>query len=77
MNGCGGTSRPQPARWQNGQHGSAQPRLIPMTKKKDDPDETEGRALYRARAEALAQAQLAMGKRRVKLGDDKAPREDK
>lgn len=35
-----------------------------------DPDETAGRALYRARAEALARAQLAMGQRRVRLKDD-------
>lgn len=32
----------------------------------DDPDETEGRHLYRARADALAKAQVSYGKRRVK-----------
>ena len=33
----------------------------------NDPDETEGRALYRARADALANAEIAYGKRAVKL----------
>jgi hypothetical protein len=33
----------------------------------DDSDETEGRRLYRAQANALAKAQIAMGKRRSKL----------
>jgi hypothetical protein len=33
----------------------------------DDPDETEGRKLYRERADALANAQLAMAKRKFKL----------
>lgn len=33
----------------------------------DDPDETEGRKLYRARAEALATAQVSYARRRVKL----------
>jgi hypothetical protein len=31
------------------------------------PDETEGRKLYRARAEALARAQVNMARRPVKL----------
>lgn len=33
----------------------------------DDSDETEGRLLYRARADALAKAQIAMARRKVKL----------
>jgi hypothetical protein len=33
----------------------------------DDSDETEGRKLYRAHADALARAQVSMGKRRIKL----------
>jgi hypothetical protein len=33
----------------------------------NDPDETEGCALYRARADALARAQAAIARRRVKL----------
>jgi hypothetical protein len=37
----------------------------------DDSDETEGRRLYRAQADALAKAQVAMGKRRVRLAEDK------
>lgn len=37
----------------------------------DDSDETEGRRLYRARADALAKSQVAMGKRRFKLAEDK------
>ncbi len=36
----------------------------------DDSDETEGRKLYRAKADALANAQIAMGKRRVKPIND-------
>lgn len=32
-----------------------------------DPDETEGRALYRAQADALARAQMSMARRRVTL----------
>lgn len=35
----------------------------------DDSDETEGRRLYRAKADALAQAQVAYGRRRVKLAE--------
>lgn len=41
-----------------------------MTERADDSDETEGRALYRARADRLAQAQVAMAKRRVKRDTD-------
>lgn len=37
----------------------------------DDSDETEGRRLYRARADVLAKSQIAMGKRRSKLANDK------
>lgn len=33
----------------------------------DDPDETEGRRLYRAHADKLAAGQVAMAKRRVKM----------
>ena len=33
----------------------------------DDPDETEGRNLYRQRAETLARAQLRIGGRQVRL----------
>jgi hypothetical protein len=36
----------------------------------DDPDETEGRRLYRARANALANAQIAMAARKIKLRRD-------
>lgn len=37
-----------------------------MTDEPADPDETEGRRLYRARADALASAQESLSKRRVK-----------
>ena len=41
-----------------------------MTEERDDDaDETEGRRLYRARANALARAQISMAKRKVKLND--------
>lgn len=33
----------------------------------DDPDETEGRRLYRARADKLARVQMNIAKRRVRL----------
>lgn len=33
---------------------------------RDDPDETEGRALYRAQAEALASAHVNYGRRKVR-----------
>jgi hypothetical protein len=33
----------------------------------DDSDETEGRRLYRAQADALARSQVSMAKRKVKL----------
>jgi hypothetical protein len=36
----------------------------------DDADETEGRRLYRQRADALAMSQTAMSKRKVKMLDD-------
>ena len=36
----------------------------------DDPDETEGRALYRARANALARAQVNYARRKVWLKGD-------
>lgn len=36
----------------------------------DDSDETEGRKLYRARADALANAQVAYSKRRIKPIND-------
>lgn len=38
-----------------------------MDRHDNDPDETEGRKLYREQAEALAKAQAAMSKRRVKM----------
>lgn len=38
----------------------------------NDSDETEGRQLYRARADALALAQIAMAKRQVKLMENLA-----
>lgn len=38
----------------------------------NDSDETEGRQLYRARADALARAQIAMAKRHVKLTENSA-----
>ena len=38
-----------------------------MDLKCDDPDETEGRKLYRAQADALAQAQVSIAQRKVKL----------
>lgn len=38
----------------------------------DDSDETDGRRLYRARADALTKSQVEMGKRRFKLADDKS-----
>jgi hypothetical protein len=41
-----------------------------MNMSDDDSDETEGRRLYRARADALARSQVAMGKRRFKIADD-------
>jgi hypothetical protein len=37
-----------------------------MVRRPTDPDDTEGRALYRARADALAHRQMSMAKRRVK-----------
>lgn len=40
-----------------------------------DPDETEGRKLYRAQADALAKAQINMARRTVKLGGPKHGRE--
>lgn len=40
--------------------------------RKDDPDETEGRALYRAQANALAHAQVSYARRNVKLSDNLA-----
>ncbi len=40
----------------------------------DDPDDTAGRQLYRARADTLAKAQMAMATRRVRLaGPSGAP----
>lgn len=36
----------------------------------NDPDETEGRKLYRAQADTLARSQIAMAKRRVKKVED-------
>lgn len=41
-----------------------------MNNHDNDPDETEGRKLYRAQADKLAASQVAMGKRRVKLAED-------
>lgn len=38
----------------------------------NDPDETEGRRLYRQAADALAQAQIAMARRRVIYCSDNA-----
>jgi hypothetical protein len=38
-----------------------------MSRIDDDPDDTEGRRLYRARANGLASSQLSIAKRRVKL----------
>lgn len=35
----------------------------------DDPDETEGRKLYRDQANSLARAEIAMAERRVKLSN--------
>ena len=35
----------------------------------DDPDETEGRKLYRARANWIANADLAFARRKIKLCD--------
>lgn len=37
----------------------------PATQTTDDPDETEGRKLYRTRADSLAHTRLSMAKRRV------------
>lgn len=37
----------------------------------DDPDETEGRALYRAKAETLARAQMNIARRSVKMAKTK------
>lgn len=37
---------------------------------RNDPDETEGRRLYRARAEAEARRQLAYDRHKVRLVDD-------
>lgn len=39
----------------------------------DDPDETEGRRLYRARADSLAHAEAAMAARRVQMTDQPNP----
>jgi hypothetical protein len=40
----------------------------------DDSDETDGRALYRARANSLATAQIAMSKRKIKMsGTEPSP----
>lgn len=38
-----------------------------MSKRDDDPDETEGRKLYRGQANYLARAQMSMARRKVKL----------
>ena len=39
----------------------------------DGPDETEGRRLYRTRADALASAQVSMSKRRIKISTSRDP----
>lgn len=36
-------------------------------KREDDPDETEGRRLYRARANGIVRTQTALAERRVRL----------
>lgn len=41
-----------------------------MVERNDDPDETEGRKLYRAKADTLARSQIEMGRRGVKIADD-------
>lgn len=54
---------------------------IMKTKKSylNDPDETEGRKLYRAHANALAKAQVGIARRKVSLrvsrSDDDPPRD--
>lgn len=40
-----------------------------MSDPKNDPDETEGRKLYRAKADALANAQVSIAQRSVKLSE--------
>lgn len=39
----------------------------------DDPDETEGRKLYRERADALANAQAAYSRRRILMSSTSTP----
>lgn len=41
-----------------------------MTNRDNDPDETEGRRLYRIRADSLARAQQFIGRRTVSIVDD-------
>lgn len=36
-----------------------------MSNRNDDPDETDGRALYRAHANTLARAQVSMARRQI------------
>lgn len=42
----------------------------------DDPDETRGRALYRAHADALATAQVSYDSRRVRLSSNETNNTD-
>lgn len=39
----------------------------------DDPDETEGRALYRAQADATANAEMNLAKRRARIKKTEQP----
>lgn len=52
---------------------AAMPKVLMSTNRDDDPDETEGRRLYRDIADKLASYQVNMSKRRVRLADTKKP----